>query len=285
MGITFRSYESPQDIDLKQEFWVETTRPLPWCWKPTISPVLYSRGKQFGPRSRVFAFDNGRLIRYCSFTGQGEFVSLGYPWVLPGFEGELQEQLFDSVWGFAASDEYGGRVFAQRFRQHWTAQISFFERHGFSVQRRDPIYATDLRARLTGLAPSAVTCFDQFRWDEFRPICESPLPEAQLDMWRQYFETVDFDFAVRAVRDMKPLAYIGIAVRGDTGFAEIVASALETREVEGARSSLLSAILESRQRKAIWLGTKAFHLVEAQAIFEELGFQKVTEELLMSKQL
>lgn len=112
VGITFRNYEGPQDLHRQQEFWVEATRQLPWCWKPTASPTLYSKGKQFDPRSRVFAFDNGRLIGYCSFTGQEEFVSLGYPWVLPGFEGGVQERLFDSVYGFAASKEYGGRVFA-----------------------------------------------------------------------------------------------------------------------------------------------------------------------------
>jgi hypothetical protein len=59
-----------------------------------------------------------------SFTGQGEFVSLGYPWVLPEYEGELQEELYDTVYGFAAGPEYGGRTFAQRFREPWTDQIS-----------------------------------------------------------------------------------------------------------------------------------------------------------------
>ena len=139
MAISLRHYRGPEDLHLQQAFWVQATRTLPWCWKPTVSPVLYSKGPQFDPRSRCFAFDGDRLLGYCSFTGQGEFVSMGYPWVLPGYEGELQERLYDAVYEFAASREYGGRRFAQRFRQPWTAQITFFEQHGFVIGRSDPV--------------------------------------------------------------------------------------------------------------------------------------------------
>jgi hypothetical protein len=108
-------------LHLQNAFWVQVTRDLPWCWKPTTSPTLFARGTQFDPRSRCFAFDDDRLVGYMSFTGHGDFVSLGYPWVLPGYEGELQEKLYDAVYCFAAGPEHGGRTFAQRLRQQWKA--------------------------------------------------------------------------------------------------------------------------------------------------------------------
>jgi hypothetical protein len=81
MTISLRNYRGPEDIQLQNAFWVQVARDLPWSWKPTISPLLYSQGAQFDARSRCFAFEEGRLIGYMSFTGQAEFVSLGYPWV------------------------------------------------------------------------------------------------------------------------------------------------------------------------------------------------------------
>ncbi|MGM0827368.1 MAG: hypothetical protein ACQEWF_01355 [Bacillota bacterium] len=65
-----------------------------------------------------------------SFTGRGDFVSLGYPWVLSGYEG-IQDELFDRVYGFAISDQYGGKILALRFREQWENQILYFEAKGF----------------------------------------------------------------------------------------------------------------------------------------------------------
>ena len=255
MAITLRGYQGPEDLHRQQGFWVQATRPLPWCWKPTVSPLLYSQSPQFDPRSRCFAFEGNRLVGYCSFTGQGQFVSLGYPWVLPEYEGELQEKLYDAVYGFAASDEYGGRTFAQRFRQPWTAQISFFERHGFVVQRRDPIYGLDLRPGETPrVAPSCdVACSAEFCWDDFRALSEQRLPAEQLNMWRQYFATVDFDFTVKASREGVPLTYFGLAIRSDTGFAEIIGAALDPAAVEALRPSFMVAMAELLARNATCL--------------------------------
>jgi hypothetical protein len=41
MAITLRNYRCPEDIDLQNAFWMQATRELPWCWKPTISPYIY----------------------------------------------------------------------------------------------------------------------------------------------------------------------------------------------------------------------------------------------------
>jgi len=114
--IRFRNYEGPEDIALQHTFWLAATRELPWCWKPTTSPAQYLAGRQFDPRSRCFAFEDDLLVGYMSFTGEGQLVSFGYPWVLAGYEGELQEGLYALVYGFAAGVEYGRKTFAQRFR-------------------------------------------------------------------------------------------------------------------------------------------------------------------------
>jgi hypothetical protein len=287
MTITFRNYQSPADIGLQEAFWAQATRQLPWCWKPTRSPALYSKGQQFDPRSRCFAFEGGQLVGYASFTGQGDFVSLGYPWVLPGYEGDLQEKLYDSVYGFAASAEYGGKAFAQRFRQHWAAQISFFERHGFVVQRSDPIYALDIGAFPIPHVSSQyrVTCHPTFCWDDFRDLSARTATPQQLSMWQQYFQTVDFDFAVKASTTSLPVAYFGIAVRHDTYFAELIAVALDSTEREAFMPCLLTAIAQARSREARFLGTKTMPLDGTDKSLLEIGFRKVSEELILSKTL
>jgi len=287
MTVTLRNYRGAEDIHLQSVFWMQATRGLPWCWKPTISPLLYSQGAQFDPRSRCFAFDGDRLVGYMSFTGQGKFVSLGYPWVLPGHEGELQEELYDTVYGFAASPEYGGRMFAQRFREPWTDQISFFERHEFVVQRRDPLYVLDLRAitisqiRVT----CQVECAARFCWDDFHELSAGHLPAEQLSMWKQYFQTVDFDFAVRAQRNGMAVACMGIAIRPDTGFAEMIAVAVEPAALDVLASCLGAAAAQSRSRKARYLGTKAIRLNGSDEVLAQLGFKKASEELLLSKSI
>jgi hypothetical protein len=200
MTVTFRNYRGAEDLHLQNAFWVQVTRDLPWSWKPTISPLLFAKGPQFDPRSRYFAFKGDRLIGYMSFTGQAEFISLGYPWVLPGYEGKLQEELYDAVYGFATSPDYGGRRFAQRFREQWIDQVSFFERHGFVVRT-----ITTSQIRVT----SQVECSEQFSWDDFYAVSENLLPVPELSMWKRYFQTVDFDFSIIARRCDMVVACMG----------------------------------------------------------------------------
>jgi hypothetical protein len=97
VAISLRNDESPDDLRLQQAFWVQATRELSWCWKPTISHGFYSKSPQFDASKS--------MVGYSSFTGRGDFVSLGYPWVLPGYEGELRERLYEKVYIFAASPE------------------------------------------------------------------------------------------------------------------------------------------------------------------------------------
>ena len=304
MAIKLRTYYGPNDLDLQRDFWVRATRDLPWCWKPTISPNLYAKGQQFDPRSRCFAFDGNRLVGYMSFTGHGDFVSLGYPWVLPEYQGELQEELYRAVYGFAASPEYGGRTFAQRFREQWTAQISFFVRHGFEVQRSEPIYALDLRSARANQILNAPTRREpeslprpvdagryrletqgEFQWAEFLKLAAARLPQEQLAMSRLYFESVEFDFAVKALEGDRSVAYLGFAIRLDTGFGELIAVAFGDSATDVIGPCLLLAIHELRARKALFLATKSLPLESSAENIEGLGFKRVTTELLLSKSI
>jgi GNAT superfamily N-acetyltransferase len=228
---------------------MRATRGLPWAWKPTISRYIYAQGAQFDPRSRCFAFEDDRLVGYMSFTGQGKFVSLGYPWVLPGYEGTLQETLYERVYGFAASPEYSGTTFAQRFRQPWPAQVSFFERHGFTEAKSTPVYALDVRsARIPEISiVPGIEIRQGFRWEDFRERA-SGYAEEELKMFELYFRSVDFDFSVTATSRSGRAAHLGFAIRPDTGFAELIAVARDPGGAGSARALL--SLIASRVKVA-----------------------------------
>jgi hypothetical protein len=287
MSVSLRIYRGPEDLDLQNAFWVQATRDLPWCWKPTISPALYAQRARFDPRSRCFAFDDERLVGYMSFTGQGEFVSLGYPWVLPGYEGELQEILYDAVYAFAAGAEYGGKRFAQRLRGQWTNQIRFFERHGFEAQSIGPILAFDLRSALDpqSWVSGHVELREEFCWDDFYRLSAGRATPEQGAMLKQYLETVDFDFAIKATHGGHTVGTIGVAIRPDTRFAEMIAVAIAPKAPDALISCLSAAVRHARSRKAEFLGTKPIAMDGSIDVLTYMGFQHVSNELLFSKNI
>ena len=95
--------------------------------------------------------------------------------------------------------------------------------------------------------------------------------------------TVDFDLVVRAKRDGTAVAYMGIAIRPDTGFAEMIAVAVEPAALDVLASCLGAAAAQSRSRRAKRLGTKAIPLNGTDEVLAQVGFKKVSEELLLSK--
>jgi len=58
---------------------------------------------------------------------------------------------------------------------------------------------------------------------------------------------------------------------------------LEPVALEALRPALMVACAELQSRKATHLGTKLLPLSGSDAMLEEFGFKKVTEEVLMSK--
>ena len=138
MTVKYRYFENIEDLDLQREFWLKVTSDLPWAWKPNNSQKWYANTKDFNPKSKFFAFENNELVGYMSCVNRGTFVPIGYPWVLPEYEGEVREHLFNTLYSFAI-DELGGRSFLQRFREEWDTQNSFFEDKGFEMSRSYPI--------------------------------------------------------------------------------------------------------------------------------------------------
>jgi hypothetical protein len=165
MTITYRFYEGEEDLQNQIEFWIMCTKLLPYAWKPTMSPNQFVVQEHFHPKSRCFAYEGDQLVGYMSFTGSEEFVSLGYPWVLPGYEGNIQEELYQRVYGFAISDEFGAKMFAQRFRSEWTAQIDYFESKGFEITRRSPLLIKELNSFSEGYESKAEEGFQFKKWE------------------------------------------------------------------------------------------------------------------------
>jgi hypothetical protein len=97
--------------------------------------------------------------------------------------------------------------------------------------------------------------------------------------------TVDFDLVVRAKRDGTAVAYMGIAIRPDTGFAEMIAVAVEPAAVDVLASCLDVTVGQSRSRGARYLGTKAIPGSVSDDILVHLGFKRVSKELLLSKSI
>jgi hypothetical protein len=283
--IRLRPYTTPDDLDLQHKFWLQATRDLRWCWKPTRSPDIHLKGPRFDPRSRCFAVEEDRVVGYMSFSGQAPFVSLGYPWVLPGYEGELQERLYDTVYGFASSPEYGGKTFAQRLREPWEAQISFFRSHGFLEQQRTPIYALDVPAAKIEHDPGElqIQIESQFLWNEFYELAVAQLAPNLLDMLAQYYQSVDFDFSVMAVCEGKSVAYSGFTLRHDTGFAEMNAVAAAQPGTVAFEVCLAAATRELRTRGASFLATGPLSLRGGDDLLRGFGFKKVSEEVLLWK--
>jgi len=287
MPIRLRNYQGPADLALQLNFWSSVTSGLPWCWKPTTSPRRYSQERQFDPRSRCFAFEGDRLIGYMSFTGEGDFVSLGYPWVLPGYEGELQDELYHRVYGFAASSEYGGKKFAQRFRRPWTRQIEFFRERGFTEMRSHPIYTLPLihQHPVDSFGPYGIEITPDFRFEIFEQLSSGTLPPEHLRMLARYLATVGFDFVLAATRHGEPAAYFGFTIRRDTGFAELIASAVAAAETEVISPALSAAVHELSLRHARVLATKLLPGDPDGQVLVELDFRKRTEEVFMFKEL
>jgi hypothetical protein len=227
MAIYYRFYEGEEDLDLQYSFWEKTTSKLPYAWKMTKSPTIFKEQANFHPHSRCFAFDEEELIGYMSFTGSGDFVSLGYPWVKDGYQ-EIQDVLFEKVYGFASSDKYGGRVFAQRFREQWEDQIHFLQLKGFKITNKSPIIGrnlTDEQAAHNSTLRGTWRLEEGFTFEKWKSVMEKngEITPQELSMMEEYYGSVDFDFSLIGEEAGELVTVIGVTIRKDTSFAEALA--------------------------------------------------------------
>ena len=277
MTITYRFYESKKDLQRQIDFWMKCTKLLPYAWKPTISPNLFIEHENFHPKSRCFAFDGNQMVGYMSFTGSKEFVSLGYPWVLPGYEGIIQDELFKRVYGFAESDEFGAKLFAQRFRSDWKEQIDFFLSKGFEVTRRSPILIKELsESNHTNVSKVE----NDFKFDKWANVIKQNevLTEEQLSMMKEYYGSVQFDFSISFENE----GYFGVTVRTDTDYAEILAVAFK-KDTTKFLDMVNHVLKECQNRGVKVVGIAESHLPQKESL-RDLGFLVLTEDVMLMKQ-
>ncbi len=223
-----------------------------------------------------------------SFTGSGECVSLGYPWVLPGYEGELQERMFDRVYGFASGKSYGGKTFAQRFRSQWVKQIDFFSAKGFKITERIPIYGGSVHALLLPVYFGAeIDIQSGFDFSGFAEVARrsSLYREQDLESLGDYLKAVQFDFSVSCYWKGRRVGYAGIAYRKDTRYGEIILPALE----EGVQPGAFAVMFASTVQKLDDLGADVVSVncdkLPVQTKPEILGLRNVSESIMMMKSI
>lgn len=287
MSIHFRFYEGESDMLLQYSFWEKVTSELPYAWKMTKSPLIFKEKEGFHRKSRCFAFNGNELVGYMSFTGSREFVSLGYPWVKDGYE-EIRDLLFDKVYGFASSTEYGAKLFAQRFREQWVEQIHYFEEKGFHITNKSPLLGTELteeHGRIEQLLGRDCYVEEGFSFEKWEQVAthNNDVTESQLTMMKEYYGSVDFDFSVVVEHNRELTAVVGITMRKDTSYAEVIAFTIQ-KQYEHLTEHILRVVMNEvikRDGKTITISER-YVAVEYQ---KSLGLKLVTSDMMMVKEI
>lgn len=108
-------------------------------YKPALVPDIQRRTSDpdFDPATRFYAVSAGQIVGYCMIQPGGR---IGYPWSLPGHGAE--EPLFDAT--VQACRSRGLHRLIAAYRADWTAQLAFFESHGFRKARDMVNFAQNL---------------------------------------------------------------------------------------------------------------------------------------------
>ncbi|BCB03576.1 GNAT family N-acetyltransferase [Bacillus sp. KH172YL63] len=286
MTITYEYYQNEEDIKRQYDFWKEVTRNLPYAWKPTKSPLMFREQAEFDPRTRCFAYEDGKLVGYMSFTGRGDFVSLGYPWVLPGYE-IIQDELFHHVHDFAVSNEYGGRFLAQRFRHQWEEHILYFEQKGFEIRNESDIIGCTLTEENipeeTSLEWRRSTGLPVEEWKGIVRGNEEA-SEAQISMMEEYYESVDWDGSLIFSCEGNTVGVMAFTIRDDTAYSEVLAFGI-LQEFEGLKRNMIQRLM----KEVALSGGRviAFHAsdIPDEDMKNELGLQLLTKDVMLVKEV
>lgn len=111
------------------------------------------------------------------------------------------------------------------------------------------------------------------------------LVKEELEMLEPYFQSVDFDFSVTGKSQGRLAACQGFRLLRDTGFAEMIAVAWDHTVPELLTPCLGAAIKELRSRNALFLGTSPLPDEGAFRMMMDMGFEGVSEQLLLSKSI
>ncbi|MFW9996505.1 MAG: hypothetical protein ACFFD4_30960 [Candidatus Odinarchaeota archaeon] len=289
MVITYRKFENPADLDLQRDLWLEATKKLPWAWKPNNTQKWFSQQSNFDASSKLFAQDGNKPVGYISCIRRENFTPMGFPWVLEGYEGEIQDHLFDTVYSYAIST-FKSKSFLQRFRKEWKYQIRFFERKGFNLDWANPIYVLDLqnKGKIDINSRNEISIFKRVPNEDFQII-------AQNDSWLKtedfmslitYFnEDIDLDWVLLLKKGSIPVAISAVTIRADTGYAELNLLA-ENSEFPGEIDIALEiTVNEMISRQVNWLSVTLEQNSPKIDFYESYDFKLKSESVFYSKEL
>jgi len=222
--IRYRNFQDIHDLELQRKFWLEVTRELPWAWKPNKTQLHFAQDPDFDPRTKIFAYDETELVGYISCIKRETFIPFGFPWVAKGYEGEVQEELFNRMFEYA-SGPLGGKSFLQRFREEWCTQIDFFKKKGFKLAFSYPIYIRDLSSTQLEISDSNLT-------QNILPSLPSDIlvdlaskdpryGKENLTELTSYYNDVDFDLILVLYDQDQAVSMAAVTSREDTNYSEM----------------------------------------------------------------
>lgn len=290
MPISYRHYQDPNDLALQTGLWLQATHHLPWAWKPNKTQVWYTHQTNFDPRSKLFAFDGSTPIGYISCIQRETFTPMGFPWVLDGYEGEIQDFLFTTIYDYAVK-QFHSKSFLQRFRKEWDYHIKFFEKYGFELAWSNPIYIRELtktpfdidlaayKAKLHQTMPVNAL---------FATIQHDPaLQNEDRSSLKEYF-TVDLELDwVLELQDHQstPIGMSAITSREDTGYAELSLLAANQTIPHALHLTLELTINELISRDRKFLSVTVTEDSPKIDFFESYEFKLRSESVFYSKEL
>jgi len=86
-------------------------------------------GKDFDPKGRFYAIENGTVVGYCAYHRNGR---VSYPWCLPGFESAAAPLFAHTL---QAMKQAGIRKAFSAYRKDWPGITDFFLQNGFFLAR------------------------------------------------------------------------------------------------------------------------------------------------------
>jgi hypothetical protein len=289
--IYFRNFLAEQDLQIQSKIWLEATKILPWPWKPNKTQKWFFDQKTFDPKLKMFAVndESNEIVGYISSIFRDTYVPMGFPWILQGYNEEIQHTLFDTVFNYIRK-EYNRKEFLQRFRSDWKKQINFFEEKGFYLSRANPIYILDLDNNKISLDKSidGIECSSSINEVDIKGIYDndSSLHQDSLQEYQKYYmNDIDIDLTVLQRLTNHPKALICVTTREDVKYSEIVFWSTNDTYKEG-----LEMILEETIKVLLLKGIKHVSITVKENstkidLLKEFGFIHRSDSVFYTKTL
>ena len=290
MPITYRTYKKREDLELQTNLWLKATKNLPWAWKPNNTQKWFTEQMNFDPNSKLYAYDGDSTpIGYVSSIRREGYTPMGFPWVSDGYEGEIQDYLFDTVYNYALKN-FDTKSFLQRFRKEWKYQIEFFEKKGFRLAWSNPIYVLELPNKQINESNGEFESIihDKIILDPLIEIVnyDDEYKKEDKEEIKSYFEAdIQLDWVLQLNHDSKPVAMSAFTCRKDTGYAELNLLAVN-HEYPKALNLALEMTINELVSKRFKYFSKTVHKDDPRIDFyESYNFKLTSESVFYSKKL